>query len=369
MPLSLAELCAKLNEVGIPSDLDGDGARTIRGVATLEEAGGDEVSFLSNPKYEKHLHTTKAAAVVVRKDVVAPRTMNLIRSPDPYAAITALIITLHGYRRHRRPPPSSATFISPSARLGENASVHPGATIDEDVVIGRNAVIYPGCYVGPRCRIGDDLLLYPNVVLYEDTVVGHRVTIHAGSVIGEDGLGYAPVKGKWLKIPQIGTVEIGDDVEIGACCAIDRATLGRTRVGSGTKLSNLVAIGHGTHIGEDCLFVAQVGLAGSVNVGRHVTMAGQVGVVGHISIGDDATIGAKAGVINNVPPGETFLGQPAIPIRDMKRQVAYAMRLPELNKLVRDLEKRNHELAERLAKLEARGGAQPPAEPRAARPG
>lgn len=352
MPQTLEQLCAALERQGMRPRLEGRGERLIHAVATLEDARDGEISFLSNPKYEKYLQTTRAAAVVLRPDVQAPKSLDLIRTDEPYAAITALIVELHGYRRHTRPLSSSAAFISPSARVGRNAMIHPGATIDEDVVIGDDAVIYPGCYVGPRCRIGDRLLLYPNVVIYEDTKIGNRVTIHACSVIGEDGLGYAPVGGKWVKIPQIGHVEIGDDVEIGANCSIDRATLGRTFIGAGTKLSNLIAIGHGTHIGEDCLFVAQVGLAGSVEVGKHVTMAGQVGVVGHVSIGDNATLAAKAGVINNVPPGETYLGQPAIPIRDMKRQVAYAMRLPELNQTVRKLEKRNQELEARLTELE-----------------
>jgi UDP-3-O-[3-hydroxymyristoyl] glucosamine N-acyltransferase len=168
-------------------------------------------------------------------------------------------------------------------------------------------------------------------------------------VVGNDGLGYAPVNGKWIKIPQIGIVEIGDDVEIGSNCSIDRATLGRTMIGSGTKMSNLIAIGHGTRIGEDCLFVAQVGLAGSVDVGRHVTMAGQVGVVGHIRVGDNATIGAKAGVINSVGDGETVLGQPAIPIREKKRQVAALGRLPRLADQVKELSKQVAELKEQLS--------------------
>ncbi len=217
------------------------------------------------------------------------------------------------------------------------------------MTIGRNAVIYPGCYVGPRCRIGDEVQLYPNVVIYEDCVLGDRVALHAGTVVGNDGLGYAPVGGKWVKIPQIGFVEIGDDVEIGSNCSIDRATLGKTLIGSGTKMSNLIAIGHGTQIGENCLIVAQVGLAGSVGVGNHVTLAGQVGVVGHIRIGDGATVGAKAGVVNNVPDGQTFLGAPAVPIGEMRRRLAHIARLPELNRKVKRLEKELDELRERAA--------------------
>lgn len=340
MPIALSAVPEILKKYGFPAQTTGDGARGIRGVATLEEAAADQVSFLSNPKYERLLGTTAAGAVVMKPDVVAPDGLATIRCADPYAAITVLIVELHGHRKHRRPVPRMAAepTIAASARIGPNATIYPGATVDEHADIGQNAVLYPGVYVGPRCRIGDDVLLYPNVVIYDDCVLGHRVTLHAGTAIGNDGLGYAPVGKRWVKIPQIGIVEIGDDVEIGSNCSIDRATLGRTRIGSGTKMSNLIAVGHGTQIGEDCMLVAQVGLAGSVIVGRHVTLAGQVGVVGHIRIGDEAKIGAKAGVVNDVPDGETYLGQPAIPIAEMRRQIIYAQRLPEMVKQLKALE-------------------------------
>jgi UDP-3-O-[3-hydroxymyristoyl] glucosamine N-acyltransferase len=354
MEITLAGICALLDQRGFKPELVGNAQHVVCGVATLEDATDREVTFLANPRYERLLGTTKAGAVVLGPRVSAPEHLNLIRVSDPYAAITTLIIELHGYRKHPpvRPdagPPS----IAPTARIGRNPQIHHGVTIADDVVIGDNAVIYPGCYIGPRCRIGNDLLLYPNVVIYDGTIIGNRVTIHSGTVIGNDGLGFAPVGGKWVKIPQIGIVEIGDDVEIGANCAIDRATLGRTRIGSGTKFSNLIAIGHGAQIGEDCLFVAQVGIAGSATIGRHVTMAGQAGVVGHIRIGDNVTVGAKAGVTTSVPDGETVLGQPAIPIRQMRRQVACVQRLPELNKLVRSQQKRIAELEARLRALES----------------
>jgi UDP-3-O-[3-hydroxymyristoyl] glucosamine N-acyltransferase len=220
--------------------------------------------------------------------------------------------------------------------------------IDENVQIGDKATVYPGVFIARGCRIGKNVSLFPNVVIYENCVLGNRVTIHAGTVIGEDGLGYAPVKEKWVKIPQIGNVIIGNDVEIGPNCTIDRATLGSTTIGSGSKFSNLIAIGHGTRIGEDCMLVAQVGIAGSVIVGRHVTMAGQAGVVGHIQIGDNAVVGAKAGVTNSIEPDTTVLGQPAVPINDCKRQVAVVQRLPAIKKEVlrlrRDLEKLMKEL-------------------------
>lgn len=351
MEKTLGELCAVLERHGMSAELCGQPDLRIRSVATLEDARPGQISFLSNPKYERLLESTQASAVVVRPDQDARGQANLIRTADPYAAITALIVEIHGYRQHRRMcPDPRRCLIDPTATIGENASIYPGVTIDQHATIGRNAVLYPGCYIGPRCRVGDDCVLYPNVVIYDDCVLGDRVTIHAGTVVGEDGLGYAPVGGKWVKIPQIGHVEIGDDVEIGANCAINRATLGKTVIGAGTKFSDLIAIGHGSQIGRDCLFVAQVGLAGSVTVGDHVTMAGQAGVVGHITIGNDATIAAKAGVTHSVPAGETVLGQPAVPITEAKRRVVHVAHLPDLHKTVKRLEKEVARLSAESAK-------------------
>jgi UDP-3-O-[3-hydroxymyristoyl] glucosamine N-acyltransferase len=337
MILTLEELAWFLASVEMPCAVEGDGKVTVSSVATLDEAREGQLSFLSNPKYTKELVTTCASAVLVRPDVQVERQINLLRTADPYAAVTAAMVKLHGYRRHPAWGRSSQAHISPTAVIGEHANIAPGVHIDDEVRIGRNATIYPGVYVARRCRIGDNVTLFPNVVIYEDCVLGDRVTIHACTVIGEDGLGYAPMGEKWVKIPQIGNVVVGDDVEIGAGCTIDRATLGSTHIGSGTKFSNLIAIGHGTKIGEDCMFVAQVGVAGSAHIGRHVTMAGQAGIVGHIEVGDNATIGARAGVTNNVEPGVTMLGQPAIPIQECRRQVAIIQKLPELKSEIRRL--------------------------------
>ncbi len=260
--------------------------------------------------------------------------------------MTAAIVRLHGYRRHPRWGVSEKAYIAPTARIGENANIAPGVHIDADVLLGANATIYPGVYIARGTQIGDQVILFPNVVIYESCLIGHNVTIHAGTVIGEDGLGYAPVKDKWVKIPQIGNVIVGDDVEIGPNCTIDRATLGSTVSGGGTKFSNLVAIGHGTKIGEDCLFVAQVGVAGSVVVGKHVTIAGQAGIVGHITIGDNAVIGAKAGVSNSVEAGITVLGQPAVPINDCKRQFAVVQQLPKLKNEIKRMRRELDRLLE-----------------------
>lgn len=342
---ALADLLAKFN---MPCDIVGDREREITGVATLDEAGPTEVSFLSNAKYEKALSTTRAGVVIVSKDQQVPEGMTVMRVPDPYAAVTVVMVHVHGYRKHERKGIDPKAVIDPTAKIGENAAIHHNVTIGANVTIGRNAVMYPGVYVARDCRIGDDCTLYPNVVVYDGCILGHRVTIHAGSVIGEDGLGYAPVKEKWHKIPQIGIVEVGDDVEIGSNCSIDRATLGRTVIAAGTKFSNLIAIGHGAKIGEDCMFVAQVGIAGSVTVGRHVTMAGKVGVAGHLHIGDNAQIAAMSGVMNDVPADTSIAGAPAVPIKDAMRSFAYVARLPDMARQIKELETQVEALQKKL---------------------
>jgi UDP-3-O-[3-hydroxymyristoyl] glucosamine N-acyltransferase len=290
--------------------------------------------------------------VVVDRRVQAPPPLNLIRVDDPYAAITVLIVHLHGRREHPRWGISSRAVVADSAKIGKDPNIGHYAVIADNAVIGDDVTIYPGCYVGPDCRLGNEVVLFPNAVLYEHTILGHRVAIHAGTVVGNDGLGYAPVGGKWEKIPQIGYVEIGDDVEIGSNCSIDRATLGQTVIGSGTKFSNLIAVGHGAKVGADCMFVAQVGLAGSVSVGRHVTLAGQVGVAGHLSIGDDAQVAAKAGVMNDVKPGTKVLGQPAMPMNEAKRIYAVFTHLPEMRDRIKQLEA---EVSQLRAKLSENG--------------
>ncbi|MCK6455776.1 MAG: UDP-3-O-(3-hydroxymyristoyl)glucosamine N-acyltransferase [Phycisphaerae bacterium] len=338
MAETLANLVKGLERHGMSGTIEGDASRAIRAVATLEDAGPDEISFLSNPKYEKLLATTRAGAVIVGLKQGVPNGLTVVRTADPYAAVTAMIVALHGYRRHPGGGIHPSAVIDPSAEIGESANIHHGVTIGANARIGQNVVMYPGVYVAARCRIGDNCVLHPNVVLYEDCILGRRVTIHAGSVIGEDGLGYAPVGEKWHKIPQVGIVEIGDDVEIGANCTIDRATLGKTVIGAGSKFSNLIAIGHGTKIGTDCMFVAHVGIAGSVTVGNHVTMAGKVGVAGHLTIGDNAQLAAMAGVMNDIPANTRALGQPAMPMNDAKRVYASLPKLPELRERLRRLE-------------------------------
>lgn len=350
MSATLAQLAGHLDSKGMACQLQGDPQVCVATVETLEDARDGQISFLANPKYEKLLATTRAAAVVVDRQVRSPQDLNLLRVDDPYAAITVLIEHLHGHRRHPKWGLSPAATIAETATLGSNPNIAPHAVIDQHTVIGHDVTIYPGCYVGPNCRLGDGVVLFPNVVLYDHTILGHRVAVHSGTVIGNDGLGYAPVGEGWEKIPQIGYVEIGDDVEIGSNCSIDRATLGQTVIASGTKFSNLIAVGHGAKVGDNCMFVAQVGLAGSVNVGRHVTLAGQVGVAGHLTIGDNAQVAAKAGVMNDIKPNTRVLGQPAMPINEAKRIYAVFIHLPEMRDRVRQLESDIAELRRQLAK-------------------
>jgi len=336
--MKLSELSHALSERGFANQIEGDPDLVIRSANTLEDAQEGEISFLANPKYKNKLTDTRASAVIVSPDETIPDGLTVLRCSNPYGAITATIILVHGYRKHPQWGIDARSCIADSAEIGENANIGPYVTISERTVIGNNATIYPGCFVGDYVTIGDDVILYPNVVIYDKSRIGNRVALHAGTVVGQDGLGYAPVDGKWLKIPQIGRVVIDDDVEMGANCALDRATMGETYIGKGTKFSDLVVIGHGTKLGERCMLVAQVGIAGSVDVGNDVTLAGQVGVAGHISIGDDVLVSAKSAVWSSIEEGAHYLGFPATNAYQYRRQAALVQHLPELRKRLRQLE-------------------------------
>lgn len=346
--MKLTELSESLATQGFHNEIDGDSEVVIRAANTLEDAQAGDIAFLANPKYRGQLLTTRASAVIVPPDENVPDGIAALRCADPYGAITAAIKHIYGPRRHPQWGLSERASIAQTSRVAKNANIGPHVTLSERVQIGRNATIYPGCYVGEGVTIGDDVTLYPNVVIYEGTHIGNRVTLHAGTVVGQDGLGYAPVDGQWLKIPPVGTIIIEDDVEMGACCALDRATLGETRIGKGTKLSDLVVIGHGTKVGEHCIFVAQVGVAGSVTIGDRVILAGQAGVAGHLSIGDRALIGAKSAVWSSVEADTHALGYPAMNSYRYRRQVANVRRLPDLQKRLRDLEIEVEQLRKRL---------------------
>ena len=310
----------------IGAELVGDGQTSIAGVGTLDDAAPGQIAFLSNPKYLRQLEETKASAVIVAPSVKTDRRP-ILRAKDPYFAFALAVRHLHGARRH------------------PFAGIHPRANVDPTATIGEGTTIYPGVYVGPRTRIGRDCVLHANVVIYEDCMIGNRVIIHSNTTIGPDGFGFATHEGVHHEIPQIGNVIIEDDVEIGSNCSIDRAALGSTVIGKGSKLNDLIAIGHNTKMGPHCLIVSQVGIAGSSTVGHHVTLAGQVGVAGHIEIGDNVTVGAQAGVTNSVPEQSVMLGSPAMPIRQARRVAAVFVQLPELQDRVKKLEQSVEELS------------------------
>jgi UDP-3-O-[3-hydroxymyristoyl] glucosamine N-acyltransferase len=304
----------------IGAQVEGDGSVVVSSVSTLEEAKPGQLSFLSNPKYEKQLATTKASGVIVGNTIKADG-LNLLRAKDPYLAHQKAVVLLHGYRTH---PFSGA---------------HPAAHVDPSAEIGQNTIIYPGVFVGPGVKIGKDCILYPNVVVYDRCVIGDRVILHAGAVIGADGYGYATSAGVHHKIPQIGNVVLEDDVEVGANSTIDRAALGSTLIGKGTKVDNQVALGHNVKTGPGCLIVAQAGVAGSTTLGHHVVLGGQVGVAGHLDIGDMVMAGAQTGIISSIEASQIVLGQPAMPVSTARRVYSLFRDLPDLAKRLRQLEK------------------------------
>ena len=315
----------------------GDPNVIIKSASTLGRAGEGDISFLTNRKYDKQLRTTKASAVIVGKEVPSA-SVPLLIADDPYYAFMQIMVLLHGHRKHKKVGISPRASISDSAKIGAECHIHDFATIADEAKIGDGCIIYPGVYVGQGVQIGNDSIIYPNVTIYNGCKIGNRVIINANSTIGEDGFGYASHKGLHHKIPQIGTVVLEDDVEIGTCCGIERGTLGDTVIGQGSKIGDLIAIGHGTKIGAHCLLVAQVGIAGSTSLGHHCIVGGQVGIVGHISIGNNVTIAAKAGVINNIPDGQVVLGAPAIEANQGKRAYGMIQYLPEMRQNIRNLQ-------------------------------
>jgi len=336
----MATICKTAKELAqhVGGEVSGDENVEVTGAATLSEAGPSDVSFLVNLKYDKEFRETAASVIIVGEDIAEPGK-TLIRCKDPYYSFMQAVVLLHGFREHEKVGISARASVSPTAKIGADVDIHDFVCVSADVEIGDNTRIYPNCTIGPGTKIGSDCIIYPNVTIYDGCTIGNRVTIHSGSIIGQDGFGYATHGGIHHKIPQVGGVVIEDDVEMGANCAIDRGTLGDTVIGHGTKMSDLIAIGHNTQIGANCLLVAQVGIAGSVKVGQYCVFGGQVGVVGHIEIGDNVRIGAQAGVINNLQSDQTVAGSPAQPITQVKRSLMLLKDLPEFRKKLRELDR------------------------------
>jgi len=315
----------------------GDPNVVIRSASTLGRAKEGDISFLVNRKYQKQLRTTKASAVIVGKDITEA-AVPLLVAEDPYYAFMQIMVLLHGHRKHKKVGISPRASISDSAKVGVDCHIHDFVVIADEAKIGDGCVIYPSVYIGQGVQIGNDSIIYPNVTIYDGCKIGNRVIINSNSTVGEDGFGYASYKGVHHKIPQIGGVVIEDDVEIGACCGIERGTLGDTIIGQGSKLGDLITIGHGAKIGPYCLLVAQVGIAGSTTLGHHCVVGGQVGIVGHINIGNNVTIAAQAGVVNNIADGQVVVGAPAIEASHGKRAYSMIQYLPEMRQNIRNLQ-------------------------------
>jgi len=322
----------------------GDANVKIRSAATLGRAGRGDISFLTNNKYERQLAGTKAGAVIVGRRIL-DATVPLLIVDDPYYAFMKIMVLLHGHRRHKKVGISSKASISDSAKVGANCDIYDFVTIDDNAVVGDNCIIYPNVCIGKGTQIGNQAIIYPGVAIYDGCKIGNNVIINANSSIGEDGFGYATHKGAHYKIPQIGGVVLEDDVEIGACCTIERGTLGDTVIGEGSKLGDVVTIGHGSKVGSHCLLVAQVGIAGSTTLGHHCIVGGQVGIVGHINIGNNVMIGAQAGVINNIEDGKIVLGAPAIEANKGKRAYSMIQYLPEMRQEIRRLKDQLEKIA------------------------
>jgi UDP-3-O-[3-hydroxymyristoyl] glucosamine N-acyltransferase len=303
----------------------GDRNRSISGVAPLAQAKSGQLSFLSNRKYAADLAATKAAAVLVPTNLEG-NDDRWIRVADPYFAFARIMTRWFS----NRPMPkgiSPKAVVSSSAKLGQNVVLGHFAIIGDEVVIGNNVTIFQGVSIEAGSIIGDDCIIYPNVTIYDGTRIGRRCIIHSGVVIGSDGYGFALHEGKHHKIPQIGIVRIEDDVEIGAGSTIDRAALGETVIGEGTKIDNLVQIGHNVKVGKHCLLVSQVGIAGSTELGDYVAVAGQSGFSGHLKIGNRVQVAAKSAVLDDVPDDTKVMGSPAVPFTEFARRHAALKKL------------------------------------------
>ncbi len=318
----------------VQGEVCGDAELVIHAARSVAEAQPGDITFVENDKHAHLLASCRASAVVVPKSLpVNGRTV--VRVADPLGAFVAIVRHLQG---RKEPPPHGVdplAYVHPTARLGAEASVFPFAAVGEGTVVGARCKIHSGAVLGRSCWLGDDVTVYPNAVIYDGTVLGNRVIVHANAVLGADGFGYRLQGGRHVKVPQLGHVELGDDVEVGACTTVDRGTFQATKVGEGTKIDNLVQVAHNCKLGRHNLVVSQVGIAGSSSTGDHVVIAGQVGICDHVHIGDRVLIGAKAGVTKDIAAGERVLGAPATPERDQKRILMSLERLPEMRKDLR----------------------------------
>ncbi|HEV8588872.1 MAG TPA: UDP-3-O-(3-hydroxymyristoyl)glucosamine N-acyltransferase [Pyrinomonadaceae bacterium] len=339
--MKLAELAALTGAYCESSD----GDLEITGAAGLEQAESGHVTFLSNPRYTPKVAVTGASAIYVAEDVEIPRAdLAVLRAKDPYLAFTRALIAFHPQPRIE-PTIHASSVIDETAKIGGDCFVGPNVVIGKNSRLGNRVRIHANATIYEDVTLGDDCEIHSGVAIRENTIIGNRVIIHNNAVVGCDGFGFArDEERRWLKIPQVGRVVIEDDVEIGAGTTIDKSSTDETRIKRGAKIDNLVQIGHSCTVGEDSLLCAQVGLAGSSHIGNRVILAGQAGVAGHNTIGDDVVLTAKSATSHDVPPGKMISGIPAFDNRDWLRSIAAFRRLGEMQRKIRELERRLAEL-------------------------
>ena len=331
--MRLAEIARALG-----CELRGDGDVEIADVAPLDGAAPGTLTFLDDRRLAHLLATTRAAAVILPPEAEDPAIPTL-RAPHPYLAFVGAVELLHPAKRNETPGVHPTAVVAATAVIGPRASLGPWVTVGERTTIGADAVLHAGVAVYEDVTIGDSFTAHAHAVVREGVRIGSRVTLHAGSVVGSDGFGYLPLPDGNRKIPQVGTVVLDDDVEIGACATVDRAALGATVVGRGTKIDNLVMVGHGCRLGAHCLLAGQVGLAGGTTLGARVMLGGQAGSAGHLTVGDGAQVGAQAGVHRDIPAGGVFSGYPAMEARRWRRITMSMPRLPEVFRRLRRIER------------------------------
>ncbi len=346
------EFSAEMIAAYLGGEVVGDPAATVRTIAKIEEGTEGALAFLSNPKYETHLYTSRASIVIVNRDFQPQQEVSatLIKVEDAYGSF-ARLLDLYMENKPRKTGISSLAFVDPSASVGENVYLGEFAVVGRNVTVGNNVQIYPQAYIGDNVVLGDDTIVYAGAKIYEDCRIGSHVTIHSGAVIGADGFGFAPQEnGEFKKIPQIGNVLIEDWVEIGANTTVDRATMGSTVIKRGAKLDSQLQVGHNAVIGENSVFAAQVGIAGSTKVGRNCMFGGQVGIAGHLTIADRTQLASKTGISNSIrKEGQVYMGYPGFPASAFQRSFIVMKQLPDLRNTVLKLEKELAALKEKLS--------------------
>ncbi len=327
----------------------GDSFVNVNSLAKIEEGHANALSFLANPKYEEYIYSTQSSICIVNNSFEPtkelPETLTLIKVEDAYACF-AKLLELYNNMSKKSPVIEDPSFIDKSATVSDGLYLGAFAYIGKNAKIGKNVVIYPNVFIGENVKIGDNTTIHPNVSIYHDCVVGNNCIIHAGSVIGSDGFGFAHNENhEYQKVPQIGNVEIEDNVEIGSNCSIDRATMGSTKIRKGVKIDNLCQIAHNVEVGQNSAMAAQVGIAGSAKIGERVMIGGQAGISGHIFIADDTKIVAQSGIPGSVKKAETLMGSPGIPIDDFKKSYFGFRKLPFILNKIAELEAQVKELS------------------------